>query len=297
LNERPEFVKASEVVYALALRCTGPSNDTVRFELKFFTEKVSHVRAINRNRNPGLCAWVLGVGTCYVVPAIGQECPRGDAIGPTTASAVRALEGTLVFHDSIRKWFELRLRQPQCGQTSIELVPGSLNNRTPLEVFKGCRVRTKGPIDFSPTGYYSLDTYQSVDRVEPVGACAKQAPFPDYSKANPNKDIQEYRVDMHVDYEAGDHPITFRVSSRGKQLQPWQAYAGYVFTGGFVLRGYCGTGFVIADVFGTPQAKPSHFTEPGDSQDAAEFDPETAAAAGKKDLQLGYTCVRKSQQD
>jgi len=46
-------------------------------------------------------------------------------------------------------------------------------------------------------------------------------------------------------------------------------------------------------VFGTPQANPSHFDEPRTSSDMAMFDPESAAAAGKKDLHLGYTCVRK----
>jgi hypothetical protein len=202
------------------------------------------------------------------------------------------LEGTLVFHDSIRKWFELKLGQPKCEQTSIELVRGSLD-WTPLQVLRGCQVRSKGAIDFSPTGYYSLDAYQFVDGIEPVGRCAKESPFPDYSKAKPDKTVHEYRVDMQLDYEPGDHPITFHVSSKAKELQPWQAYASYMLTGGFVLYGYCGKGFVIDNVFGTPQANPSHFGEPGDSGDAASFDPETAAAAGKKDLHLGYTCVRK----
>jgi hypothetical protein len=45
-------------------------------------------------------------------------------------------------------------------------------------------------------------------------------------------------------------------------------------------------------VFGTPEARPNHFDDPGSSGDMAMFDPETAAVAGKKELQLGYTCVR-----
>ncbi len=242
---------------------------------------------------PGIWALALAVGgACHVVPAIAQECPRAEAQGPNTPSVVRTLEGTLVFHDSIRKWFELKLEQPKCEQTSIELVRGTLQ-RTPLEVLRGCRVRSKGAIGFSPTGYYSLNTYQSVDQIEPVGTCAKESPFPDYSKAEPDKSIHEYRVEMQLDYEPGDHPITFRVSSKGKQLQPWQAYASYVLTGGYVLYGYCGKGFVIGNVFGTPQANPAHFGKSGDSGDAASFDPETSAAAGKRDLHLGYTCVRR----
>ena len=64
-------------------------------------------------------------------------------------------------------------------------------------------------------------------------------PFPDYSEAKPDKTIREYRIDMHIDYEAGDHPILFSVSSAGKELRPRQAYAGYPWTGSFVLYGTC----------------------------------------------------------
>ena len=239
-----------------------------------------------------LCELTLAVGSCTTLVAFGQQCPRTSATGLRTASEVRTLEGRLVFHDAIRKWFELKLDQPQCGQTSIELMRIN-TDWTPVEVLRGCRVRSSGTINFSPTGYYSLDTYQAVEQIEPVGECAKQLPFPDYSKAKPDKSVREYRVEMHVDYEPGDHPITFRASNAGKELQAWQAYASYMLTGGFVLYGYCGKGFVVDEVFGTPEANPSHFTERGSPDDAAAFDPESAAASGKKDLNLGYTCVRK----
>ena len=234
----------------------------------------------------------LTLAACIAVAAVGQQCPQSSPTGPSVASEVKTLEGRLVFHDAIRKWFELKLDQPQCGQTSIELVRQD-RDWTPLEVLRGCRVRSRGAIDFSPTGYYSLDTYQAVDQIEPVGTCVQQSPFPDYSKARPDKSIHEYRVDMHVNYEPGDHPITFRASSAGKELQPWQAYASYMLTGGFVLYGYCGEGFVVDKVLGTPQANPRHFTEQRSPDDAAAFDPESAAASGKKDLHLGYTCVRE----
>lgn len=237
------------------------------------------------------CVLALTFVNCTAATALAQECPQTNLTGPTVASEVRMLVGRLIFHDGIRKWFELKLDQPQCGQTSIQLVRGE-RDWTPLEVLRGCRVRSKGALDFSGTGYYSLDTYQSVDQIEPVGACARQSPFPDYSKAKPNKSIRGYRVDMHVNYRPGDHPIIFRASSAGRTLRPWQAYASYSLTGGFVLYGHCGEGFVVNKVFGTPEAKPSHFDEPRTSDDMAMFDPESAVAAAKKDLHLGYTCVR-----
>jgi hypothetical protein len=160
-----------------------------------------------------------------------------------------------------------------------------------LEVLRDCRVRSKGTIDFSPTGYYTLDTYQFVEEIQSVGTCARKLPFPDYSGVKPDKAIRAYRVDMYINYEPGDHPIVFRVSRSGKELQPWQAYASYDLTGGFVLYGHCGEGFVVEKVYGTPQARPGHFDEPHTPSDMAMFDPESAAASGKKDLHLGYTCV------
>jgi hypothetical protein len=237
------------------------------------------------------CVLALTFIYCTVAPALAQECPQTNPTGPAVASEVRMLVGKLIFHDGIRKWFELKLDQPQCGQPSVQLIRVE-RDWTPLEVLRGCRVRSKGALDFSGTGYYSLDTYQSVDQIEPVGTCARQSPFPDYSKAKPDKSIRAYRVDMYVNYRPGDHPIIFRASSASRTLRPWQAYASYSLTGGFVLYGQCGEGFVVDRVFGTPEANPSHF-EPRTSGDMAAFDPENAATAGKKGLHLGYTCVRK----
>ena len=238
------------------------------------------------------CAFALALVTFMPVHALGQQCPQANATRAATASEPRTLEGLLVFHDGIRQWFELKLDQPQCGQTSVELVRGE-RDWTPVQVLRGCRVRSKGAMDFSPTGYYSLDTYQSVDEIEPVATCKQQSPLRDFSNAKPDKAIGSYRVEMDVDYEPGDHPIVFHVSSSDKELQPWQAYASYILTGGFVLYGLCGEGFVIDKVFGTPQANPSHSDEPRDAGDMAEFDPESAAASGIKHLRLGYTCVRQ----
>ena len=226
---------------------------------------------------------------CVALPAIGQACPKSNQNGPTIPSDVRTLEGNLVFHDGIRTWFELKLDKPQCDQTSIELVPGNLPS---LQILRGCRVQSKGPIDFSRTGYYSLDTYQSVDEIQAVGTCARKPPFPDYSAAKPDKAVQAYRVDMHLNYTREDRPIEFRVSNSGKELRPWQAYASYILTGGFVLYGQCGEGFIVDGVFGPSQARPGHSDKPHAAGDQASFDPESAAASGHTDLHLGYTCVR-----
>jgi hypothetical protein len=247
--------------------------------------KHHYARAVNISIS---CVLAVALFTFTPLLGIAQQCPQADGIGPQGASEARRLEGRLVFHNGIRKWFELKLDEPQCGQASIELVRVAPKHWRPLEVLRGCRVRSSGSVGFSTTGYYSLDLYQDVQEVEPIGRCKTQLAFPDYSRAKPDRTIRAYRVDMRVDYEPGDHPIIFRVSSKGRELQPWQAYASYMLTGGFVLYGYCGEGFVVDRVFGTPEANPSHFDDP-----PAAFDPENAAAAGKKNMHLGYTCIRK----
>jgi len=146
------------------------------------------------------------------------------------------------------------------------------------------------------TGYYSLDVNQAITTIEPAGACTRQPPLPPEPNAKPDESVRSYRVDMHVDYRPGDHPVEFRVTSAGKELRPWQAYASYILTGGFVLYGMCGDGFVVSRVWGTSEANPQHFEEQRSKSDLATFDPESATAAGKTDLHLGYTCVRPKKQ-
>ena len=44
-----------------------------------------------------------------------------------------------------------------------------------MEVLRGCRVRSRGTLDFSPTGYYPLDMYRDVQVIESVGKCERQS--------------------------------------------------------------------------------------------------------------------------
>jgi hypothetical protein len=244
----------------------------------------------------GLIAVASLLFICAALPARGQQCPKENPNGPSQPSEARTLEGQLIYHDGIRKWFELKLERPECGQESVQLLQGlhawAPDNPASLETLRGCRVRAKGALDLSPTGYYTLDLYQAVEEIEPVGECTKQPPFPDFSKARPDKSIRSYRVEMTIDYEQADHPIFFRVTSGGKELKPWQAYASYFLTGGFVLYGYCAKRFAVDRVFGDSEAAPDHFEGQGEPGDAAMFDPESAAGTAKKKLQLGYTCMR-----
>ena len=225
--------------------------------------------------------------------ASAHQCPRSDPTGADTPSRFQILSGRLIYHDGIRQWFELNLDQKKCGASSIQITVPE-HQWTTLQTLRGCRVKTSGEIDFSLTGYFSLDLYQYASRVTPLGGCARQQPFADYSKVRPNKLVLTYTVEMLVDYRRGDHPIVFHVRTGKRELRPWQAYASYMLTGGYVLYGLCGHGFVVDRVYGTPSANPSHFDDPRTPADMAAFDPETAATAGNTNLRLGYTCIRHS---
>lgn len=223
-----------------------------------------------------LLAFALAV---CVTPRIFAQCP---SVGVGSETEVRTLQGRLIFHDEIQEWFELKLDQPQCGEASIELLEQDSNS---LAILRGCRVQSHGPLIFSARG----NIRQIVKRIALVGKCVRQAPFPDFSTVKPDSAIREYRVEMHVN---GGHPIHFSVSQAGKALRPWQAYASYLLTGGYLLYGLCADGFIVDKVFGTPQANPAHYPGAQVPGDMAGFDLDGAARLGKKDLDVGFTCVR-----
>lgn len=229
---------------------------------------------------------------CGFGSALSQPCPKDSQDGSGLPSGNLVLRGRLIYHDGLRKWFELKLDQPTCCQQSIQIISQE-KNRPSVEVLRGCEVTSTGPIAESPTGYYSLDLFQEDPKIEPVGACVKQEAFKDLPPGEPAPEIHDYQVELLVNYGPGDHPIVFKITSGTKELKPWRAYASYFLTGGFVLYGNCGKGFVVDRVFGTPEASPSHFTERGDASDQAMFDPDSAAAAGKRNMSLKYTCVRR----
>jgi len=210
-------------------------------------------------------------------PPLFAQCPSGGI-----ETEVRTLQGRLIFYDGIEGRFELKLDQPQCGEASIELFEQDSNS---LAVLRGCRVKSHGALIFSARG----NIRQIVEQIEAVGRCVHKSPFADFSNVKPDSAIREYRVEMHVN---GSHPIHVGVSQAGKALRPWQAYASYFLTGGFLLYGSCADGFDVDKVFGTPEANPAHFEEARGATDMAVFDLDRAAGLGRNDQDLGFTCVR-----
>ena len=248
------------------------------------------------NPNTRVILIVSAILLCASVVALGQHCPEESSNDPSQPQESTSLVGRLIYHDGLRKWFELKLDRQACGQPSIELFPERSANHSShslaLETFKDCRVRTEGVLGFAVSGYYTLDINQSVEKIEPIGKCVRRPPFPDYLNAKPDRSVRRFRVDLTIDYKQADRPIFFRVTSDGRVLQPWQAYASYFLTGGYVLYGHCAEGFIVDRVFGDSAASPEHFEARGDPDDAAMFGPSETAAVGKEKLSLGYTCVR-----
>lgn len=231
---------------------------------------------------------MLFLSICGAGRASAQQCPRSSA---DTTSIVRPLTGKLLYHNGIRQWFELKLDRPTCGRSSVQIT-GTEKTYSALQKLRGCHIETSGALALPPTGYYTLDLYQYATALKPIAVCPNKPLFPVYTSDRPDRHVRAYTVGMHVDYSAGDHPVMFDVQAGTKKLMPWQAYASYLLTGGLVLYGRCGQGFVVDRVFGTPAARPAHFDEPRSPGDMAAFDPETAAQSGKSDLHLGYTCIR-----
>jgi hypothetical protein len=131
------------------------------------------------------CIMPLFLGSFTAGVAFGQQRSPSTVKEPDL-SQVQTLSGQLIYHDGIRKWFELKLDRAQSGQVSIQLVPAG-GDWTPIEVRRGCRVRTKGPTFSSPINdQYSLDTAQSVQHIESVGTCTSKPIIQVDSKGKPD---------------------------------------------------------------------------------------------------------------
>jgi hypothetical protein len=94
---------------------------------------------------------------------------------------------------------------------------------------------------------------------------------------------------MQLDYRARGGHIDVTVTSGHHALGPWQAYAGYILTGGYVFYSNCAEGFRISNLRGTPEAKP----DLGILDNFAAIDPEAAAEKHIEHITLAYTCRRE----
>jgi hypothetical protein len=87
------------------------------------------------------CLMPLFLGSFTVGIALGQQTSQSTVKEPEIPSQVETLSGHLVYHDGIRKWFELKLDRAETGQSSIQLVYAGQSWKQ-MQVLRGCRVRS-----------------------------------------------------------------------------------------------------------------------------------------------------------
>ncbi len=230
-------------------------------------------------------------------PAIAQSCPKENPNGPSIESDPQTITGKVVYHDEIRQWFGLQLDSPVCGvDKEIQLLQGGgafevdEGNAYAIEVFRGCRVTVRGALGIPGTGYYSAELYQNADKIEPAKDCVLKPHLPDYSKAKPDSSIRSYRVAMQINYQARGGHIVVTAESGARALTPWQAYASYWLTGGYVFYANCADDFDLTHFAGTPETKPWLI------DNYIAMDPESAAQKHVTHLRLDYTCRRDAKQ-
>ncbi len=235
---------------------------------------------------PCCAVFVLSLG------ALGQACPRENPKGPNFDSQELWLDGTAVFHNGLRRWMELKPKEPVCGNSSIQLLQGSgggfevdEGDSLQLEALRGCHIAVKGKLGIPATGYYSAPLYFGVIQVRPGAGCRRQPAIPTYWYAQPDASVQRYRVSMVVNYK-GEGSVRATIRSGARSLAPWQAYASYWLTGSHMLYAYCGKGFHLSEFQGTPEAKPDVI------DDEVSMDPEGAAQMGVWHLRLDFNCRR-----
>jgi hypothetical protein len=95
---------------------------------------------------------------------------------------------------------------------------------------------------------------------------------------------------MRINYQARGGHIVVTAESDGRILTPWQAYASYWLTGGYVFYAYCADGFDLTHFVGTPETKPWLV------DNYIAMDPEGAAQKHVTRLRLDYTCRREPAQ-
>jgi hypothetical protein len=117
----------------------------------------------------------------------GQTCPGHSEHGLDNAQRPSVLHGILLVHDEIRKWIGLKLDQPACGQTEVQLVFSKAGAWREAEALRGCIVTATGKLYDSPTGYYSTGIAVSNAALKPDPSCRPSPVREDPRSSHPTK--------------------------------------------------------------------------------------------------------------
>jgi hypothetical protein len=237
----------------------------------------------------GMRALLLGAMlVIFTSLAKSQDCPRRDPNGPDIDSSVRTLTGKVAFHDNLRQWLSLEVKDAVCGERIVQLIADDkqIDTHGHLEVLRGCTVTVTGRLGLPGTVYYSAEIYQQVESLKPADDCRKQPELPEYSKMKPRRDVSGYRVKLWFDYYGPQGPLHGSVTSGDKQLNPWQAYVSYFFNGEEDLTAGCAEGFFLRHWRATPAARPSAM------DNHVLVMPEWAAQKHVRRITVSYFCKR-----
>jgi hypothetical protein len=194
-------------------------------------------------------AFLAGFSLLFASAAFAQSCPTQDAAGQHDAAEASVLHGTLVHHDELRTWLGLKLDQPACGETEIQLTFATSDALRDAETLRNCGVTATGALFLAPTPHYSAAMAIEDPRLQPDPSCRPLPLEPDPSKAPVAPDLRTYHVLIAIDTRGKGH-TDVRVSSdpdAGAPLAPWQAYAHFSLNGGGdVLWFGCREGFAPA---------------------------------------------------
>lgn len=198
----------------------------------------------------------LAIAVLAVTAVDAQTCPTKDEHGPVEASRDSILHGTLLLHDELRQWLGIKLDQPACGQTEVELIFSEAKTRREAETLRGCTVTATGRLFDSPTGYYSANMAISDPTLKPDLSCH---PFPVKRDQHPvpiPPTLKAYHASISVDYRGKGH-IYVKVwegEDNPVPLAPWETYVDYILTGSRdVIWFNCQKGFQIKDITQTPE--------------------------------------------
>jgi hypothetical protein len=166
---------------------------------------------------------------------LAQTCPTtADSEQGRAAADPSVLHGRLVYHEDLRDWLGLELDKPACGQHEIQLVFTDAAVWRKAEALRGCSLTVTGKIFDSPTGYYSAGLAVSDPTLRPDSSCHPFPAKPDLSTVPIPSSVDLYHVSITVDYRGRGH-VSVHVSdgqNAATSLEPWQAYAHYMLTGG-----------------------------------------------------------------
>ncbi len=197
----------------------------------------------------------------FVGTASAQSCPTQDAAGQHAASESSVLHGTLAHHDELRTWLGIKLDQPACGETEIQLTFATSDALREAETLRNCGVTATGVLFLAPTAHYSAAMAIENPKLEPDESCRPLPLEPDPSKAAVPPDLRAYYVLITIDTRGKGH-TDVRVSSdpdARETLSPWQAYAHFSLNGGGDLLWFgCREGFSPDDAFKNRPSTPDY---------------------------------------